>query len=111
MKFPNVVTKIGAMNQNRTQVIYVKELNATIKQKVLDFCNNLKLPITFEIQQDDKPCDNNFILNDLMRINSSHANRFNLPYLKEDDNFWLENVNDIYEGKITKKDCSSFLNQ
>lgn len=108
MKFPNVVTKIGAMNQNRTQVIYVKELNATIKQKVLDFCNNLKLPITFEIQQDDKPCDNNFILNDLMRINSSHANRFNLPYLKEDDNFWLENVNDIYEGKITKKDFSFF---
>ena len=108
MKFPNIVTKIGDMNQKRTQMIYVKELNATIKQKVLDFCNNLKLPVSFEVQQDNCPCDNNFIPSDLMRINSSHANRFNLSYLKEDDNFWLENVNDIYEGKITKKDFSFF---
>lgn len=108
MKFPNIITKIGAMDQKRTQIIYVKKLNDTIEQKILEFCNSLKQPIIFKIQQDTTPCNNNFTSKDLIRINANFANQSNLSYLKEDDDFWLEKVNDIYDGKITKKDFSFF---
>lgn len=112
IKFPKVNFRIHEMDENRNILIEINDKKYI--NEVKNFCISLNEPVTYTIGVDPNlvysaPVKDR--MTEGLDIHNFPEDKKIFPYLEEDDQFWINNIENIYAGKLKRKDFSFYTHK
>lgn len=112
IKFPNINFRIHEMDENRNILIEINDKKYI--NEVKNFCISLNEPVTYTIGVDPNLVYSTSVkdrMTEGLDIHNLSEDKKIFPYLEEDDQFWINNIGNIYAGRLKRKDFSFYTHK
>lgn len=109
IKFPKINFRIHEMDENRNILIEINDKKYI--NEVKNFCISLNEPVTYTIGVDSNLVYSTSVkdrMTEGIDIHNLSEDKKIFPYLEEDDQFWINNIGNIYAGRLKRKDFSFY---
>lgn len=105
--------RMYTLKETKGDTTHMRFLSPENRRKIQSFLDGMKLPIEFEIIEDElteHPNVNEFTLhNPVQYIYSNNYRRNQMPdFSKRDEALWFDKIDDIFQGNFTKDDLYFF---